>query len=335
MLKKILLALIFVITAITNVTYAEDDMKTAASKAYVDTKIETKQLKIPAANTPGVGAGETVMTYTSTGNGQIGERGLYSDISSYDATTDADKLITASALNATFTNLPTTGTTKLECANQADGCTLWTIVDQTAYGNELPSGYTRLEYIQSNGGQYIDTGKTYNSNYKYELTYQRTQNTSTPFAGYRVGSSASSGQNVSFTYTSEKDAMYYADTATSSISTSFYARDTNKHTIILDASNSICSADGVNYWRSVFLTTEIVSSQNFYLFTDNRPTLVTGMTGRFYSYKVTDGNQVIQNLVPCKRNDDNVLGMCDTVSGQFFTNAATSGPDFTAGPPVN
>ncbi len=134
MLKKILLALIFVITAITGVTHAEDDMKTVASKAYVDTQIETKQLKIPAANTPGVGAGETVMTYTATGNGQIGERGLYSDISSYNATTDGDKLITASALNATFTNLPTTPTTKLECANQADGCTLWTIVDQTAYG---------------------------------------------------------------------------------------------------------------------------------------------------------------------------------------------------------
>ncbi len=121
MLKKILLALIFVITAITNVTHAEDDMKTVASKAYVDTKIETKQLKIPAANTPGVGAGETVMTYTTNGDGEIGERGLYSDISSYDATADGDKLITASALNATFTNLPTTPTTKLECANQADG----------------------------------------------------------------------------------------------------------------------------------------------------------------------------------------------------------------------
>ena len=133
MLKKILLASMFVITATTNVTHAEDDMKTVASKAYVDTKIETKQLKIPAAGQPNVGAGETVMTYTATGNGQIGERGLYSDISSYDATTDGDKLITASALNATFTNLPTTPTTKLECANQADGCTLWTIVDQTAY----------------------------------------------------------------------------------------------------------------------------------------------------------------------------------------------------------
>jgi len=36
-------------------------------------------------------------------------------------------------LNDTFTNLHTTDTTKLECANLNDGCTLWTIVDQTAY----------------------------------------------------------------------------------------------------------------------------------------------------------------------------------------------------------
>ena len=147
MLKKILLALIFVITAITNVTHAEDDMKTVASKAYVDTKIETKQLKIPAAGQPNVGAGETVMTYTSTGNGQIGERGLYSDISSYNATTDGDKLITASALNDTFTNLHTTDTTKLECANLNDGCTLWTIVDQTAYGNPSKNLYNKADGV--------------------------------------------------------------------------------------------------------------------------------------------------------------------------------------------
>ena len=42
-------------------------------------------------------------------------------------------MITASALNTAFTNLPETPTTKLVCANSPD-CTLWSIVDQTAYG---------------------------------------------------------------------------------------------------------------------------------------------------------------------------------------------------------
>ena len=133
MLKKILLALVLVV--MTTVARADDDMKTAASKAYVDTSVETLQDKIPAANQQGVSAGETVMTYTAAGNGAIGERGIYTGANAYNANSDADKLITASALNDTFTNLPTTGTTKLQCANLNDGCTLWTIVDQTAYGS--------------------------------------------------------------------------------------------------------------------------------------------------------------------------------------------------------
>lgn len=107
--------------------------KKITSKPYVDTQIATKQLKIPAANTAGVGPGNSVITYTNVaGGGVIGERELFTG-GEYNASTDADKMITASALNNAFTNLPTTDTTTLECANPGT-CTLWTIIDQTAYG---------------------------------------------------------------------------------------------------------------------------------------------------------------------------------------------------------
>ncbi len=102
------------------------------SKPYVDDQIATRQVKIPAANPSNTNIGNTVITYTNVaGGGVIGERQLYTG-GSY-SVDDANKLITASALNERFTNLPTTDTTKLQCANQDDGCTLWTIVDQTAY----------------------------------------------------------------------------------------------------------------------------------------------------------------------------------------------------------
>ena len=204
MLKKILFALMFAIVA--TVTHAdpigisegggtpdpgvqygitdpeadevveEEDngMKIAASKAYVDTMVETRQDKIPAANQQGVGAGETVMTYTAAGNGAIGERGIYTGANAYNANSDADKLITASALNDTFTNLPTTGTTKLECANLNDGCTLWTIVDQTAYGksrnlfnkngNDTAKGFVSGRYL-GDTGNLISFGQTNVSEY--------------------------------------------------------------------------------------------------------------------------------------------------------------------------
>ena len=129
-MKRILIGTVALMMTLP--AFGDDGDKRTTSKPYVDTQIATKQLKIPAANTAGVGAGDSVITYTNVaGGGVIGERALYTG-GEYNASTDADKMITASALNNAFTNLPTTDTTTLECAN-AD-CTLWTIVDQTAYG---------------------------------------------------------------------------------------------------------------------------------------------------------------------------------------------------------
>ncbi len=106
--------------------------KTTTSQPYVKTQVDLKQGKIPAAGTNSA-LGESVVMYTANGGGEIGERGIYTGATDYDESEDADKLITASALNTAFTTLPTTDTTTLECANPGT-CTLWTIIDQTAYG---------------------------------------------------------------------------------------------------------------------------------------------------------------------------------------------------------
>ena len=321
MLKKILFVSIFAITAIATVAHAESDLKTVASKAYVDTQIETKQLKIPAANTPGIGAGETVMTYTATGNGQIGERGLYSDISSYDATTDGDKLITASALNATFTNLPTTPTTKLECANQADGCTLWTIVDQTAYGN----GYTRLEYIESTGTQYIDTGIKQQDGDEFGLVYQQV----TLDASYRSLFGASVSGTAGSLYISQTS----SDTWVGNVRVTSLRPDTNKHTLswtVSSSSDQSIVIDEINYNVAV----QIIPNADLSVKVFARNETQSKMIGKVYGYYQKRNGEYLINLVPAK-DSNNVIGMYDTVSGNFFTNAASSGDDFTPGPAAN
>ena len=114
--------------------FAEDPEpgdKTTTSQPYVEREVNLKQGLIPAAGTNSANAGSTVVTYTAQ-SGVIGERALFTG-GEYTAGTDADKLITASALNTAFTTLPETDTTTLQCANPGT-CTLWTIVDQTAYG---------------------------------------------------------------------------------------------------------------------------------------------------------------------------------------------------------
>ena len=118
-------------TACAETTQA--DRKTVSSKAYVDTSVETRQEKIPAANSNNTNIGVSVVTYTTTGNGTIGERQIYDGTNNY-TSGDANKLVTASALKGSVTNLPTMETSKLTCANESAGCTLWTIVDQQVYG---------------------------------------------------------------------------------------------------------------------------------------------------------------------------------------------------------
>ena len=108
------------------------DRKTVSSKAYVDTSVETRQQKIPAANLNNTNIGVSVVMYTEDGDGEIGERQIYDGTNNY-TSGDANKLVTASALKGSVTNLPTMETSKLTCANPGT-CSLWTIVDQEVYG---------------------------------------------------------------------------------------------------------------------------------------------------------------------------------------------------------
>ena len=51
--------------------------------------------------------------------------------------------------------------------------------------------------------------------------------------------------------------------------------------------------------------------------------------GRCYGFEIEIENAVAFNGIPCYRRTDNVIGMYDTVSKQFFTNAGTG--TFTKG----
>ena len=128
----LLCGIVMVGTAYAETTQA--DRKTVSSKAYVDTSVETRQEKIPAANPNNTTIGVSVVTYTNTGNGTIGERQIYDGTNNY-TSGDANKLVTASALKGSVTSLPTMETSKLTCANP-DTCSLWTIVDQEVYGQQ-------------------------------------------------------------------------------------------------------------------------------------------------------------------------------------------------------
>ena len=52
--------------------------------------------------------------------------------------------------------------------------------------------------------------------------------------------------------------------------------------------------------------------------------------GRVYYLQITNNSSLVRNMIPVRRNTDNVLGMYDLVSRTFFTNSGTG--TFVAGP---
>ena len=81
------------IASILTINSAFATSSTVTSKDYVDTQDALKQNKIPATGTNASTPGDTVVTYTQTGNGVIGERGIYAGDWYVDGV-DEDKLVT-------------------------------------------------------------------------------------------------------------------------------------------------------------------------------------------------------------------------------------------------
>ncbi|MBR6752360.1 MAG: hypothetical protein IKL95_03785, partial [Alphaproteobacteria bacterium] len=68
------------------------------------------------------------------------------------------------------------------------------------------------------------------------------------------------------------------------------------------------------------------------LFRQATGTAASYWTGRMYYITYKESGSNVFNLIPAKRDSDGAIGMYDTVSGQFFTNAGTG--EFIGGQPV-
>ncbi len=103
----------------------------------------TAGLIIPVVSNIMEGPANTVVMYNSLGQlgGPGGSRGIYDGSTTYDSSTDADKLVTASVVQNVSNNLPQKTVTHRICTSWIDGqshtdanCLLWNLVDETVYG---------------------------------------------------------------------------------------------------------------------------------------------------------------------------------------------------------
>ncbi len=185
--------------------------------------------------------------------------------------------------------------------------------------SELPEGYTQLEYIQSSGTQWIDTGFKPNQNTRVVADCDLMSGVyPTAFGAW----SSSSGSKYILLALSNTVARYYYNLTEIDKNVAIKGRhilDMNKNKLVVD------NVEIVTVPASTFSVT-----QSLYLFafhggeaTDNFKT-----TAKYYSCKIYDNDTLVRNFIPCK-NTDSVIGMYDTVNSQFYQNAGTG--EFTAG----
>lgn len=178
--------------------------------------------------------------------------------------------------------------------------------------------YTRLEYIESTGTQYIDTGLTNTAIAKAEYSFSITSNITEVHA--IAGSYNSNGSNY-FGLVRLSDNKLNYRVRTAFVPCGDVVELNTKYNVDVDiqSNSQSMTCNGV----TVTSTYNAVSaSNNIYLFKINDLS-ATGLRGRIYYFKLWQNGTLVRDLVPVIRNSDNEIGMLDRVSGQFFGNVGT------------
>mgnify|MGYP004647282361 FL=1 len=193
----------------------------------------------------------------------------------------------------------------------------------------LPSGYTRLQYIQSSGAQYIDTGIKGSSNLRTVCTVSNWPKTAygTAIFGGRTSSSSTDAYGL---MSAENITNYRSDyrggklTLSNSVSITDGIITIDKNTKVLNMSNSHLT------WTNN-VTATFTSSYDVYLFAYNTANTAGQYTSgaKMYSCQMYESGTLVRSFVPCK-NVSGAVGMYDVVGKKFYQSGSSTA--FVSGP---
>lgn len=197
----------------------------------------------------------------------------------------------------------------------------------------LPDEYQEVEYIESTGTQYIDTGITLGtSDFTILFNFEQTRRTSGEQPITSIWTSEYNYWNLFIRSISSDESVL--DVYTSShhmLSTEVNLNEKYDVSLIKNGNLwELKQKDSTITWK---YSSSKINDTTLKLF--KRGDLSTGHSTKIkmYSFKMTISNTRTLNLIPCYRKSDNEIGMYDTLSKQFFTNQGTD--TFLKGDDVN
>ena len=211
------------------------------------------------------------------------------------------------------------------CLNESNVAGLYDFVNGVFYGDaaggtfvagpvvleyELPEGYTPVEYIQTNGDNWIDTG-IYPSGTTRVVADTDLIGGDTYPTLFGAWTDGNSGKYIFLALSNTTIRSYYGTTETDA-TVSIYGR----HTVEQNKGNAY--VDGVQYVSKA--DSSFTTSQTLYLgtFHGSETSGSFGAVAKYYSAQIYQGSTIVRNFVPCT-NASGVGGMYDTVNGVFYT----------------
>ena len=181
----------------------------------------------------------------------------------------------------------------------------------------LPSGYTQLEYIQSSGTQYVDTGIKPDQTYTLEVQFQTAQTS--------AGGIAVSDENwQSNGFGIWCNAVAFGNQTSQDVTLN------GSEVITAKLSQAGLVVNGETVWTPTAATFTAAANMTFMALNRNG-SISERCSGRLYYAKLTSSGTLIRDFLPCK-NASGAVGLYDTVEEQFYANAGTG--SFTAGPEI-
>lgn len=180
--------------------------------------------------------------------------------------------------------------------------------------SRLPSTFQEVEYLESTGTQYIDSGLL-STNDNYEFT-AKIKHTNIVNATYMFGST--NGFNVSVqnnVYRATGQVITNITPSTTSFDKIVLKSLTTTNTIELEINNISQQATYTNWvYGAIVVVFGVGTSQ----------TQVASLSNiQLSELKIKINGTLTRNFVPCYRKVDNVAGLYDLVNGVFYTNAGT------------
>lgn len=202
---------------------------------------------------------------------------------------------------------------------------LYDIANQVFYSNsgqgifaQLPEGYTELEYIQSTGTQWIDTGFKPNQDTRVVLDFEMTDFLS---GGMLYGTRQSLTSNDRFRFLSRTGNDYARSDYGSQVLDFIESSPTNLvGRLTIDQNKNVTTVGEYTCTHTVQTFSSVLP---MVLFAANLNTGVQDFSAyKLYSCKIYDNAQLVREYIPC-RNPDGVIGLYDLVNQNFVTNAGT------------